>query len=186
MLFARAAANVIPRKDLVHRALTGCVERGIQSAVAKRMHPLVEIKALIPAIHLAAALPRQQNRLALTTVAACNNALEYRGLSVMPVVGDILGFHDHLEMRLLLAELLERVLRVPLERGLRLGHKARSRRCDTHAARTVGRVLAPAIGDLFANVGNAVQILIGLGRQTHHKVQLDVIPTALKGNFAGM
>ena len=104
----------------------------------------------------------------------------------MPVVGDILGFHDHLEMRLLLAELLERVLRVPLERGLRLGHKARSRRCDTHAARTVGRVLTPAIGDLFANVGNTVQILVCLGRQTHHEIELDVIPAALKGNLAGM
>ena len=104
----------------------------------------------------------------------------------MPVVGDILGFHDHLEMRLLLAELLERVLRVPLERGLRLGHKARSRCCDTHAARTVRRVLTPAIGDLFANVGNAVQILVCLGRQTHHEIELDVIPAALKGNLAGM
>ena len=104
----------------------------------------------------------------------------------MPVVGDVLGLHHNFHMRLLLAELLERILCIPLERSLRLGHEARCRSRDSHAARTIGRVLTPAIGDLFANVGNAVQILVCLGRQTHHEIELDIIPAALKGNLAGM
>lgn len=55
----------------------------------------------------------------------------------MPVVGDILWFHDRLGT-LLLAELLERVLRVPLERVCG-GHKApRSRHCDTPRASGAG------------------------------------------------
>ena len=33
---------------------------------------------------------------------------------------------------------------------------------------------------------NTVQILVCLGRQAHHEIQLDVIPAALKGNLAGM
>lgn len=35
-------------------------------------------------------------------------------------------------------------------------------------------------------MSEAVQILIGFGRQTHHKVQLDVVPAALKGDLAGV
>ena len=57
MLLARAAADVIPREHLVHRTLTGCIELWIESAVAERLHPLVKVEALIPAVHLAAALP---------------------------------------------------------------------------------------------------------------------------------
>ncbi len=104
----------------------------------------------------------------------------------MPVIGDVLGLHDHFKMRLLLAEGLQRILRVPLERGLRFGHKARSGSRDAHAARTVGRILAPAVGDLLADVGNTVQILIGFRRQTHHEIELDIVPAALKRDFASM
>ena len=104
----------------------------------------------------------------------------------MPVIGDVLGLHNHLEMRLLLTEGFQCVLRIPLKRRLRLGNEARSRSRDTNAARTIGGILAPAVGDLFADVRNTVQILIGFRRQTHHEIELDIVPSALKCDFAGM
>ena len=102
----------------------------------------------------------------------------------MPVVGDIPGFHDGFHISLLFTQLIERVLRVPLERGLRLGHEARSRCCDAYAARAVIRVHAPAVGDLFADLSNTVQILRSLSRQADHEIQLDIVPAALECDLA--
>src|SRR5699024_6819868 len=105
---ARAAADVVPREYLIERALAGRIKRRIKAAVSKGLHPLVKVKTLVPAVHLAAALPGEVDRPALPAVAAGDHALEHRGLGVMPVVGDVFGLHDDLHVRLLFAEQIGR------------------------------------------------------------------------------
>lgn len=104
VLLARTAANVIPREYLIHRALAGRIKLRIKSAVTERLYPLFKIEALIPATILQPRCPCEQNSPALTAVASCDNAFEHRGLGIVPVIGDVLGLHNHLEMRLLLTE----------------------------------------------------------------------------------
>ena len=99
----------------------------------------------------------------------------------MPAERHVLGLHDLTQICCLFVQFLLGCLRIPLERGLRLRHKAGGRRRNLDAARAVWRRHAPAIGDVFAQLRHLVKIRVGLGRQTHHKVQLDVVPAALKG-----
>ena len=85
------------------------------------------------------------------------------------------------QMLLLFVQLLQRILRLPLERRKRLRNEAGGAQRNRHALalRLIG-IPIEGINHLLTQIGDTFHVLQGLGRQTQHKVQLHGSPATLK------
>ena len=82
--------------------------------------------------------------------------------------------------------LLGRNLAIPLERRLRLGNEQRDRRAHPHVTAMLGRhgSLRPIVGALH-KARDALDVVVGLGGQTDHEVELAAAPSRLKRSVDG-
>ena len=95
--------------------------------------------------------------------------------------------HRLLDVLLLLAQYIHRVLRLPLEGREGLGHKGRSR--DRHArglALGTIRGAVKGIEHLFAEQRDLSYVVHRFGRQTDHEIELDGGIPALKRDAASV
>ena len=96
------------------------------------------------------------------------------GLGVVAVCADRVAELAEPGVRRLMAE-----LRGPLEGRVRLGHEATDRDGATDVAGP--RRLAPGGDDLLGEVGDLQDVLVGLGRQAAHEVELHLSPAGCVG-----
>ncbi len=88
---------------------------------------------------------------------------------------------------LLFLEHLGGVLGAELEGGVGLGHKAGHADGHLHPlALGLVRVLVIEVHDPLGGVGDALDVLHGLGGQTHHEIELHRGVAALKGDAAAL
>ena len=66
------------------------------------------------------------------------------------------------------------------------GHEAGGGNRDADTTGTIGGVVSPDVVDLGGQVGDAQHVLVGLGGQTQHEVELHTAPTTGKGGAAGV
>ena len=76
-------------------------------------------------------------------------------------------------------------LGLPLEGREGLGHEKGRGEIDGKSPLFAGGVVPPGVDDLSHQVGNGQHVLVGLGGQAQHKVELDVVPPAGEGRGAG-
>ena len=103
----------------------------------------------------------------------------------MVVIFNALGKQIVLEQAGATEVLLRRDLPLPLEGREGLRHKKCRGDVNTDAALFVGGVRLPGLQNLEYQIRDAENVLVGLGGQAKHKVELDAVPAAGKGDLAG-
>ena len=79
---------------------------------------------------------------------------------------------------------LRRDLCLPLEGRERLRHEIGRRQIDGQAALFVDRIRLPFLNDLIGQLRNADDVLVRLGRQAQHEIELHAVPPAGKRRAA--
>ncbi|MPN63123.1 hypothetical protein SDC9_210877 [bioreactor metagenome] len=67
---------------------------------------------------------------------------------------------------------------------MRLWHEPRGRNYHAEAPGLVRSVLAPGVDDVRGYARYALHVLVGLGRQSEHKIELDRVVAALESRAA--
>ena len=181
-----SVVEVVPRQHLVEATLPVCVERGVDFEVGEDLHPRVEVKAVRPAVEAQAAAVRlEQDRVELP-VAARKHGLEEARLRAVVVDGQLARGHRGFQQLLLSLERLDRILAEPLERREGLRHKRRRADRDGRALAllAVFGLIIP-IDHLLAELRDAGDVLVGLGRQADHEIQLHLGPAVVEGDRNG-
>ena len=80
---------------------------------------------------------------------------------------------------MLAAELLCGVLRRPLERCVRLGHKVGNADGNVEPSALSGTFVDPH--HIAGDLGDAVQVLVGFPGETDHEIELDMAPAQFQG-----
>ena len=149
------------------------------SAASARPDPAVVGEVLAPAVEPAAVAPDLLDHRADPAVAAGEQSLDDAGLAVVVAEADraavlLVGAHDIAQLAQPVVGGLVVELGRPLERRVRLGHEAadRDRAADVVAAGDLA-----ALGDhLLGQVGDGQHVLVGLGGQAAHEVELHLPP----------
>ena len=102
----------------------------------------------------------------------------------MPVINDILSLNIIAQKVHLSDIFLHRHLLLPLERAVRLWNEAGGGNCYAHSPVFILCVQPPCVQHLICKLSYAKDILIGLGRQAKHEVELNRIPAALERKAA--
>ena len=127
-------------------------------------------------------LPGPLQHIGQPPVAPGEDGLQIAGLWVVPVVGDGLvpfqGVPQQVHPALIL---LHRDLSIPLEGRVGFGHEPGGGHGDPHAPGLVGGALPPGEVHLPGQIGNAQHVLVGLGGQAQHKIELYAVPPAGEG-----
>ena len=185
-LLADAEVQMIPRHHLVVVAVAVGVESRVQSALGHRIVPALRVEVLVPAVQLAALLPGREDNRTHSAVTLGQNRLDKADVGVVVADADLFGLDAGQQVFLLFAQQLHRVLPLKLEGGKGLWHKAGAGDgdADRPALRAGGQAVVE-VDHLLRKVGDALDVLHRLGRQAHHKVELDRGVAALKGGLAG-
>ena len=184
---------MVPGQNLVLLALPGGVPGDIHRLVRQSRlcatHPALVAEVLAPAVEPGAISPCGLDDSANATVTAGKQPFDDAGLAVVvakpdgrcvaPVGPNRLPEDPQARIRLLGAE-----LRAPLERGVRLGHEP----ADRHRAAdvTLAADPAPGLDDPLGKVGDLQHVLVGLGGQATHEVELHVAPAGRVGGSDGV
>ena len=183
-LLVQPGVQVVPGQHLVLGALAGGepveVDAEGRQLLGGRRRPAVEGEVLAPAVELAAVAPDPLDDPADPAVAAGEQSLDHAGLAVVVAQAD--GAADA-------AVLVDR-LRAAAAAGGRSSRRwpgrptgtgcaawARTRRCDTvqrMSLRAAGLAAGP--DHLDGQLGDLQHVLVGLGRQTAHEVELHLAP----------
>ena len=184
---------MVPGQDLGLLAATGGVPvdvdpEGCQLA-SRALHPALVGKVLGPAVEAAAVTPDRLDDAADPPVTAREQALDDPGLAVVVAEADRgadapVGADRVAQLVQPGIGVLGAQLRGPLEGSVRLGHEAadRHRAADVVAAAD----LAPGLDDLLGELGDLHDVLVGLGRQPAHEVELDLPPAGAIGRGDGV
>src|SRR5690606_20118718 len=187
-----AGVEVVPGEDLLVGALAGGVPVDVDAERGEGLvgagHPAVVGEVLAPAVEAAAVLVDRADHRADAAVAAGQQALDDAGLAV--VVAEADGAAVLLVAADLVAQLAEAFvgllggeLRGPLEGGVGLGDEAAD---GDRAADVVGAGDLAALGDhAGGHVGDLQDVVVGLGGQAAHEVQLDLAPAVAVGRGDG-
>ena len=179
--------DAAPGEYLVPGPLPVGVEVAVQAAGGQGVHPAMEVKILAPGVELGPVLPGVLQHVGQAAVAPGEDGLQIAGLGVMPVVGDgtvpLQSVPQQVHPPLVL---LHRDLGVPLEGSVGLGDKPGGGHGDAHPAGAVGSALPPALVHLPGQISDAQHVLVGLGGQAQHEVELYAAPAAGEGGAAGL
>ena len=104
----------------------------------------------------------------------------------MPVVGHVPGGDGGAQQVHPAQVFLQGDLGLPLEGALGLGDEAGGGDGDLHAPVLVFGVHPPAVEDLVGHLGDAQDVLVRLGGQAQHVIELHRVPAAGKGDGAGV
>ena len=143
------------------------------------LHPALVAEVLAPAVEAAAVTPHGLDDGADAAVAAAQQALDDAGLAVVVAHADartelLVGSDGVLELLEPLVRGLGRQLTAPLERRVRLRHEPADG--DGAADVLAAAHLAPGLDDAARHVGDLQDVLVGLGGQAAHEVQLHLTP----------
>lgn len=119
-LLAYTVVDVIPRQDFVEGTAAVSVKRRVYAALLEDVQPFLQIEAVAPAVKMEISLACESHRLSELSVTACEYGLEKAGVRIVVVKRDFLCSNALLDVRLLLAENGNSVLRLPLEGCKRL------------------------------------------------------------------
>src|SRR6478609_3454222 len=188
-VLVEAAVQVVPGQHLLVGALAGGVPVDVDAGAGQALlgggDPALVREVLAPAVEAAAVLVDGPDDGADPAVAAGEQALDDAGLAVVVAEADVLAELAVAADRV--AQLGEPLvgglggqLRGPLERGVRLGDEAADR---DRAADVVGAGDLAALGDDVLRHGADLEdVLVGLGGQAAHEVQLHLAPAvAVRG-----
>ena len=173
---AAAAAVALGQAQRAQRTV---VDGGAaRAAGVERRLPARLVEQLLPAVEARAGAPRVLDHRRHPPIAAGQEALDPRHAAVVVLQPQLAIAHGHAQERLLAADLGVGVLRAPLQRRVRLGHVRR------HADRDLGLAAADhALADAqhaLAGLDDAAHVVVLLGGQADHEVQLDPVPPALE------
>ncbi len=172
---------MVPGQHLVAVALAGG-EPGQVDAVqfgVGRGDPAGEGEVLGPAVEAAALAPDPLDDGADPAVAAREQTLDQRRLAVVVAHPDraperLVGVDGRAQLAQPVVDGLGIGLRGPLERRVRLGHEAADR--DRAADVLVPGGLPAGPDDVVGHLGDLEDVLVGLGGQAAHEVELDLAP----------
>ena len=103
-------------------------------ALVEGFHPLVKLELFAPSIQNAALLESLQQHITHAPIASGKAGFQVAQFRLMPVEINALDAMEHrAQISLLVLDLLLGILRLPLERGERLGHKAGSAAGNTQS-----------------------------------------------------
>ena len=144
---------------------------------------------LAPAVEAAAVAPHGLDDLADAAVTAREQALDDAGLAVVVAEPDgravaLVGADRLAQLGQAGVGLLGAELRGPLERRVRLGHEAADR--DGAADVAAARDLAAGLDDPLGELGDLEHVLVGLGGQAAHEVELHLAPAGAVGRGDGV
>ena len=181
-------ANVdhAPGQDLVLGALPQGVEIWVDASLGKGFHPALEGEILAPRVQPPTLAPDRFQQLPQPPVATSQHRFDVAGLHLVPVVLDGLVFDGASQQVHPPVVLISRNLRLPLEWRKGLGHKEGGGDGNAQAAALVDGVIFPRPVHLLRQSGDADDVLIRLGGQTQHEIQLHRIAAALEGGAAGL
>ena len=177
------SVEVIPGQDFGVLALAGRVPVEVDDVAGqcrrRRGDPAVVGEVLAPPVEAAAVLPGRADDPANSAIAAGEQSFDLAGLAVVVAEPDRPGVpavaaDGFAQLGQPGVNGLVVALRRPLERRVRLGHE----RADRHRAPDVAMSgdLAPSVDDLLGQVGNREHVLVGLGGQPAHEVELHLPP----------
>src|SRR6266496_2044870 len=180
-LLVEARVEVIPGQYLVGVAFPrrvpveiDAVQRGLG-----RADPTLEREVLAPAVESPTVAPYLLDHGADATIAAREQALDEGRLAVVVPHADVateraIRIDGGAQLRQPAVHCGRTGLRRPLERRVRLGHESADRHGASDVA-TTGR-LASGADHVVGHVGDLEDVLVGLGRQSAHEVQLHLTP----------
>src|SRR6476469_8341545 len=182
-LLVQARVAVVPREDLVLGAFAGG-EPGQAHAErlqlgGRRGRPALVREVLAPAVEAAALAPDALDDPADPAVTAGQEAFDQARFAVVVTHADVaaqaaVGVHRVPQLAQPAVHRVRVALGGPLERRVRLGHEAadRDRAADVLAATG----LPARADDLLRHRRDLQHVVVGLGRQAAHEVQLHLAP----------
>ena len=178
--------HMVPGESAIHgnRAQPlGSGNAGLVLPFVERFTPEVPTKLLVPAVEARALPPGDLHQPRRPDVAPRQDAFEMADPLVVRLQPEAVGAGALPQQRLLAGDLFHRVLGAPLEGGVRLRHMTGNGHRDAHAA--LGEAV-PDAARLPPHVGDAQHIVVLLGRETDHEVQLRPVPAAREHPPAGL
>ena len=128
---------------------------------------------------------RLEQGFAHAAVAAGHDGLEAAEIRLVIAVVDAFGVQVRLQQVYAPQVFLRRDLRRPLERREGLGDKIGRGQIDGQAALFPVPVFSPDLQDLVDQLGDADDVLVRLGRQAQHEIELHAVPAAGECRGAG-
>src|SRR3989339_1369254 len=171
---------MIPGEDLIVISLAVRIKCPINSGLLERIHPLLEVKMFFPCIKLASILPRLINNPSQPSVSPCENTLQDTTLRIVKFYANAFSPNPVKQPISNLFYPLQSYHWVPLERGMRLGHKG----CNTDInlpERTIYTLFQ--VRNIMGKPCNGIDIVIRFRRKSHHKIKLNQIPSLPKCLF---
>ena len=159
------------------------IDARVDAHLLEGLHPEREVEAFRPPVEARPHPPRGLERVRRARVAAREDPFQERRVGIPPLETHVVHSAETLTQALdLLVQGLHRVLQLPLERRVRLGHVGGDSHVEAHP-------LVPALRPLLAfpdDLRNAVHVRFGLGRQTDHEVELDPAPSLVARELDGI
>ena len=180
---ADQAVNMVPGQSRPCRKAAADKLLEIDIGGRESLLPPGEIELVAPGVKGTAQLTGLEKHRPEPAVATAEGALQKTDPGIMPleVEPPARGYPLQARPNQLLAAhgLRQPDLALPLERGMGLGHEGRDRNIET-------LTLAPGpLQGLSAQLNDALQVGIGLGRQADHEIELDEIPAPGKQRLDG-
>ena len=175
-----------PGQHVVGRELGLGNRGGIKPQLLGGAGPRLFIEKLRPGVESGAAPPGGLHPIGHLAAAAAHDRLDERRRGVVVVHVHRLVLHRALEQSHAPQRLLRGNLAVPLEGRLGLGHEHRAGHAHAHAAALLGRHggLGAVVGAL-GQTRDALDVVVGLGGQPHHEIQLAAAPAGGESGIDG-
>src|SRR5665647_653136 len=192
-VLVEAGVDVVPGQNLVLLALPrrepGNIDGLFRQSRCGSTHPALVVEVFAPAIEPGTVTPCRLDDLADSTVTATQQPFDDSGLAIVVAESDgrciTLVGPDHVTQLLQpRVGLLGAELGAPLERCVGLGHEPADRHGATDVALTADP--PPGLDDPLGQVGDLQHVLVGLGGQAAHEVQLHVAPAGGEGGSDGV
>ena len=157
----------------------------VDPACPESVHPDIHAEEVCPGVKERTVLIGILNYLPESPITAGKDTLEHGSVGLMPHVADALLvlhganfiFHDLSPGKIILLP----VHRRPLEGCERLRHEEGGRDGDLAFAVAFGLGdLVVIVADCLGQMGDALHVVLRLGRQSQHKVELDLVPAAVE------
>ena len=173
------AADVIPRHDVVGRISRLGRSFDIERQDVNRIAPRLLVEAFRPRIEPCTVPPRFLNERSSLSPTTTHDRLDKARLRVMPVDRDGAVLHRMAQKVHTSKCFLGWNLAIPLERRLSLRHEQRARRTDLYRPLLVrGHNSTSMVIRLLNEAGDALDVVIGLGWQADHEIELATTPTS--------
>src|SRR5206468_3976530 len=149
------------------------VGRDVDAVCRERALPALDVEDFIPAVEPRAFAPDVFDYIGEPAISPSKHALDERDAAVVMLEPEVAIAQRAAQDLLLALDLVEWILRAPLERCVGLGH------VRAHADRDLGFVADQVAADpqhALAGIDDAAYIVVVFGRQTDHEVELELVP----------